>query len=448
MPAEPSTDFPVVLRFEGMFPADLGGFEKHRTRKGGDLGHVDKSKSDLNRRLHGKEDWAERTLAEIEEMKAENFTDEIETLTRRRRKSELQKRIVEGPRDPWRATRHGPMREVILTANRKWFDEIEDLGDCMVFDKRERDFETLALAWLKLNFGDDMVHARADLDETAYHIHAVIVPKVQVNLNGTKRWMLQPSKHMAVKKYEAAQDSVGVWFSTLGLCRGERRAAAIREARLAGEIPDQKLYRHHVRTVDWRKAEDTRLVEKGQDLDKREEDLAASKKLQSSRQEVIEAREAAVEVRETAVDAREDDADAILAVGEAISSGQFTIETDTDDPDTPRLRNAPDARPGILASLRARMDKAPGAVTRALRVFSGAFSRLREDAKTEARAELERDIDEIRRADDSIVEIASHLPEPERRGLAQIRKSLTARILSLTGGTSGPRARGDGSKKR
>ncbi|WP_222435292.1 plasmid recombination protein [Puniceibacterium confluentis] len=28
------------------------------------------------------------------------------------------------------------------------------------------------------NFGEDLVHARADFDKTTYHIHAVIVPKV------------------------------------------------------------------------------------------------------------------------------------------------------------------------------------------------------------------------------------------------------------------------------
>ena len=54
----------------------------------------------------------------IEDMKAENFADELETLTKRRRKSQLKARMVEGPRDPWHATRHGSLREVILTANR------------------------------------------------------------------------------------------------------------------------------------------------------------------------------------------------------------------------------------------------------------------------------------------------------------------------------------------
>ena len=91
---------PVVLRMEGLFPADLGGYERHRTRKGGDLGHVDETRSNRNRRLIGGEDWAQRAIAEIESMRAENFAKELEGLKKRRRKAELAKRVVEGPKDP------------------------------------------------------------------------------------------------------------------------------------------------------------------------------------------------------------------------------------------------------------------------------------------------------------------------------------------------------------
>lgn len=112
---------PVVLRMEGLFPADLAGYERHRTRKGGDLGHVDEIRSGLNRRLIGGEDWAQRAIAEIEDMGVDNFANELEGLKKRRRKAEMTKRIVEGPKDPWRGTRHGPLREVIITAHQDWF---------------------------------------------------------------------------------------------------------------------------------------------------------------------------------------------------------------------------------------------------------------------------------------------------------------------------------------
>jgi len=114
-------DYAVVLRFEGLYPHHIAGYEAHRTRKGGDLGHVDETRSGLNKRLIGEEDWAAQALAEIREMTSENFAAELESLEKRKRRKDIQRRMVEGPKLPWRPTRDGPMREVILTANREWF---------------------------------------------------------------------------------------------------------------------------------------------------------------------------------------------------------------------------------------------------------------------------------------------------------------------------------------
>ncbi|CUH39867.1 hypothetical protein JSE7799_02595 [Jannaschia seosinensis] len=372
----------------------------------------------------------------IEDMKADNFADELETLTKRRRKSQLKARMVEGPRDPWRATRHGPLREVILTANRSWFDEMEADEDGFVdFYKRERGFEALAKAWLLDNFGDDVVHARADLDETTYHIHAVIVPKVQVDLNGTKRWMLQPSKHPLIKDYEAAQDSVGEHFAPLGLVRGERRAEAVRVARQAGEEPPS--YRQHVRTVDWRKAEDTRIVETKKALEQRETaltereaDLAAKQDDVGRREGISTEREKAAEDRSRAAVEKEQEAEAVLAVGQGIAAGAFDIE---DGGGGSTLVDAPTANPKLVAKLRARISQSPLGRRRALHVFSKALARVRKQAHDEAAAQVARDTNEIKRADETIVEIAATLPRAERHRLAEIRRSLTARIMVLSG---------------
>ncbi|MCP4824056.1 MAG: Pre (Mob) type recombination enzyme, partial [Shimia sp.] len=175
----------------------------------------------LNRRLIGGEDWAQRAIAEIDDMRVENFAKELEGLKKRRRKAELVKRVVEGPKDPWRGTRHGPLREVIITAHQDWFASIDLRNmDDLFGESREERFEQKALAWLKDSFGEDVIHARADLDETTYHIHAIVMPRCE-SKDGRK--MLQPSKHPLIKDYEKAQDSVGEWFSELGLKRGERR---------------------------------------------------------------------------------------------------------------------------------------------------------------------------------------------------------------------------------
>ena len=418
MPNPSTPEFAVVCRFRGLFPKDIGGYEKHRTRNGGDLGHVDPSRSHLNRPVIGKADWAARTIALIEDIKAENFADEIETLTRRRRKKQIKERMAEGPRDPWRATRHGPMREVILTANRDWFDALPTPA---AREARAQAFEDAAKDWLLENFGEDVVHARADLDEQAFHIHAVIVPKVQVELNGTKRWMLQPSKHDLIKDYEAAQDSVGAHFAPLGLVRGERRAEAVRKARQNGDEPPA--YRQHVRTADWRKAEDTRIVETRAELDRRAEAMTAE-------EVALEQKQEAVTGRENAAVAKEQEADAVLAVGQGLAAGAFDIE---DREGTPALVETPDAKPGLLSKLGARIAASSSGRARALHVFSKALARLREKARDEAKTAVARDTAEIQSADETIVEIASRLPYAERRSIGKIRVSLSARIMALTG---------------
>ncbi|WP_085846952.1 hypothetical protein [Pacificibacter marinus] len=58
-------------------------------------------------------------MAEIAEIKAQNFAAELEA---RNRKKDIQRRLAEGPHNPWLPTPHGPMREVILMANKEWFD--------------------------------------------------------------------------------------------------------------------------------------------------------------------------------------------------------------------------------------------------------------------------------------------------------------------------------------
>ncbi len=62
---------PVVMRMQGLWPRDVAGYERHRTRRGGDLGHVDPSRSGLNRRLIGKKAWAQEAWNEIGEMRRE-----------------------------------------------------------------------------------------------------------------------------------------------------------------------------------------------------------------------------------------------------------------------------------------------------------------------------------------------------------------------------------------
>jgi hypothetical protein len=417
-------EHPVVLRFAGLYPHQLAGYQAHRTRKGGDLSHVDPTRSHLNRPLIGNADWAAQALAEIREMTDENYADELAALEKRKRRKDIKRRMVEGPKQPWRPTRHGPMREVILTANREYFDA--DLGDFFGEggNSREQAFEERAVAWLRENFGDDVIHARADRDEAAYHIHAVIMPRATVEIAKPKaktkvatttRRMLQPSIHPLIENYEAAQDSVGEWFQDIGLVRGERRAEAIRQARANGETPPKR--RYHARTATWRAAEERRLARQAADQEARSTDLDA---------------------RAAAVADREDEADTVLAVAAGLGNGSLDLDTAAAEPQLTAGQGAAAAPtpPPDPETLRRR---SPRGVARAVAAFGAAWARLRTRAGAEARAELGDAVDQIRHADDTIVEIAARLPEAERAEIARVRRSLTARLQDL-----GRWVRGDG----
>jgi hypothetical protein len=433
---------PVVLRFAGMYPHHLGGYEAHRTRKGGDLGHVDRARSGMNRRLVGREDWVETAAADIREMALSNFADELEALEKRKRKKDLKRRMVEGPKAPWRPTRHGPLREVILTAKAEFFDLAQnETRDKEGMTPREKAFEELAVAWLTEKFGGDVVHARADRDEQAYHIHAVIVPRTIVEIKGATRHMLQPSKHELIEDYEAAQESVGTWFAEIDLVRGERRAQAIRDAREQGETPPPK--RWHARTSAWRAQEELRLEAK-------ENELAAET--------------ARVEAREKQAQDREADADAILAVAEAVEAGHLEVQTDEG---TAPLRPVAAKGDGATRSLRDRIARGRAGAARAAGAFRAAAIRIairaqekaqatartEIDAETraahaaaearieeatlaaqaEARAGVEAAYAEIRAADDAIVEVAKLLPNDLRTRVANARSALVRRIAKLGG---------------
>ncbi len=101
---------PVVLRFEGMFPADITGYEIHRKREGGDLGHIHFVSTKLPDPIIGPKDWADKIRDEINEMKMTTFAAELEYHERRKDREAVRRRIAEGPKDPWRKTRHGPMK--------------------------------------------------------------------------------------------------------------------------------------------------------------------------------------------------------------------------------------------------------------------------------------------------------------------------------------------------
>ena len=127
---------PIVLRFAELRPEDLSKFVMHMKRAGGDLSHVDPSRAEDNERLIGEDDWVEAGMAEINYMRHANFTEELQALKARKRRKEMDARILQGLVEPWKESKGGPLREVILTANKDWFEETSEMG--ALFDVDER----------------------------------------------------------------------------------------------------------------------------------------------------------------------------------------------------------------------------------------------------------------------------------------------------------------------
>ncbi|UOA33316.1 hypothetical protein DSM110093_03141 [Sulfitobacter sp. DSM 110093] len=412
----------VVLRMRGMFPKDLAGYEAHRLRKGGDLSHIDKSRSHLNQTFIGSETWAADASERIKEIRLQNFLDEVTALRKRKRKKDVERRLAEGPKDPWRATRHGPLREIILTANREYF---EDEMAHFLGEDREGDFKVCAENWLRKEFRGDIIHARFDRDETAFHIHAVLLPIERVEMTRTEkatgemrviavRHMLQPSKHALVENYEKAQDSAGAAFSAVGLERGERRAARIKAARESGQPLPKR--RYHTRTSQWRAAQELTLEAKGKELGEREDALDQKRIRLDARESTLASREAEIDTIDAAID--------------GLESGQLEIEETKDVPllsfTPPEANSAPETM-----RLIQRLEASPQGKQRAASLVARIMSVLKSRARSDVEQELRRDIAEIGKAHELLKVIVSRLSGDLVQSGKTSLKGLTRSLMAL-----------------
>ncbi|OWY18268.1 hypothetical protein B6V73_00175 [Thioclava sp. JM3] len=420
--AEAAGAHPIALRFEEMFPHQLHRYDLHLRRKQRDMDHVDHERTPLNRHLHGEEDWLESLKADIELARLQNLNQEVEGLQRTRGSNEAQKRLIEGPRDPWRASKGGPLREFIITANKEWFEETSDsakLFDIREQEARERQFEARALEWLKSRFGDMLVHARADRDETTFHIHGIIAPwhEKHSKRSGRQR-LLQPSAHPLLKDYEKAQDDVGAFFAELGLTRGERRAEARRKAKEARktdpsvEIPKK---RRHIPAHIWRADEELRLASEARKL------KAEQKSAQAERDEAARAKREADrkthEARTASEQAqmRTQAADEVLQIAEQAAQGHLRpgengrLAIRRDD------QIAPETRKGLE---RVLANPAPAA-RKLIRHLERAYGAFRQTATRRAEAEVETRMNAVTRAETALHalrhKIVGALPEALRK---------------------------------
>lgn len=269
------------------------------------------------------------------------------------------------------------------------------------------------------------MHARADLDEETYHIHAVIFPRATTK---DGRRMLQPSKHAMIKDYEAAQDSVGQWFAEAGLVRGERRKAERRKAlqqnaKLRGDEAPMAVPEHrpHVSPADWRKQQERDLADreadsaaKAADLDQREANTAVREASLQSSEETLDKRASCLAGDREKLSEREGKITRILEATQAVAThGAAALETDG-SPD--------DARRANLAQ----------------KLFGTAFARLRNDAQTLAEtaianerrtlAKAARALEDGHRA---LAEIFAQLPPGLKAKLTGAAKTVAASLVSV-----------------
>lgn len=255
----------IVLRFKGLFPNQLGKFSMYARRCGGDLSHVDETKSALNETVIGGPHWVKQLRAKIADVAGANLAHEIEALRARQRPADARAVLARGPVDPWKFTRIGPLREGILTVHKDWFG---GSGADNWIPERVAAFRARGIAFLTESFGETCVHARIEHDEEALHFHFVLAPwhEKRSASRGHQR-LLQPSSHPLIKDYEHAQDHVAEYFTELGITRGARHAEARRGARARGvALPPRPV---HVPPGVWRAQQQLKIAQARDEIDDR-----------------------------------------------------------------------------------------------------------------------------------------------------------------------------------
>ena len=247
----------IVLRMKGLFPNQLKGLLMHARRSGGDLDHIDHSKTSLNEVIMGASDWADRLRTRIARASEANLEAEVAACLDRQRPKDARMAATRGLTDPWKFTRRGPLREGILTVHHEWFG---GAGAANWDHEKVAAFRACAIEFLQESFGDTCVHARIDMDEEAPHVHFVLAPwHEKISASRGRQQLLQPSSHPLIANYELAQDVVAGFFADLGILRGERRAEAIRQAKADALTPPPQAV--HVSPADWRRRQAIELAQ-------------------------------------------------------------------------------------------------------------------------------------------------------------------------------------------
>ena len=396
--ASVSSPRPVVLRFAELYPQQLNRYRMHGDRKQQEdrLDHVDPSRTRLNAQILGSPNWHKELMQAVRLASLQNINQQIEALRAAKRHKEADRRLIEGPSDPWRKSKSGPLREFIITANREWFVPSEDdsrfagtdaektAARQKLIEDREAQFQAMAIEWLRSRFGNQVLHARADRDETTFHIHGVIASWTEKHSKRSGRQLLiQPSSHPLLKDYEKAQDDIGAFFSSLGLTRGERQAAARRKAKEKKKtdptviIPGRK---KHVPAHVWRANEEVRLARETAKNEAEKKKLEAEQKRAERLQLEAQNQRKALTAANKRAEAREAAANEVIEIAEQAATGNL-IPAEND-----RMTVSP--RVPAKSRERDRLERlllAPGSSARKLLIhLGGAYRAFRQGAAQQA----------------------------------------------------------------
>ena len=130
----------LVFSIERINASALRGQQRHDTRSGGNLDHVDQKRSHLNQVLHG----SGKCIADV--------------------KGLMREKGVKVRKD-----NENPFTRIVLSASP------EHLAD----PKNREKFVSNSMEFLREKWGDGLAYAVLHLDEKTPHIHAVVVPLVQ-----------------------------------------------------------------------------------------------------------------------------------------------------------------------------------------------------------------------------------------------------------------------------
>lgn len=253
--------FRIVARAAGRTPGTQAAALDHALRIGAELDHVDYTRTHRNETWVGDETTGTRWIEIEEELRRANYASKKKGVRKFDGKKAFRRFVQLGVGVPWRhnGSGEGPLREVIVSLGADAFTpapgtpeqhitrfiDVQEGKPRAWDDRKVRRFKTAVEGFAKETFGDMLVAAVWHADEDSPHAHLFLAAIERHEPTPKSRFVdgetiLRTRQHPAIESYERFQDMAGAYFArpehaSMRIVRGERRAAAGREAWRRGE---------------------------------------------------------------------------------------------------------------------------------------------------------------------------------------------------------------------